>query len=616
MKSLAFIDQWMDNIQRSKQQARTFGLLCFFMSFHLSVNAQAPDFGHMLPPEDVTSPVFQLQQHYPKQQPEVDPELKKLFSINVKQAPKEYLDQLFVYVYERYLKTNEAKTNVEGFVVDVPFSNTADPQWFHAPWLHWGAEGREGFSGLVRQQRIPAGHLADTQRDETSAYSLSLYNPVAAWVLGQVWVPGMPPKLDYFQQRSGFPVGSVMIKTLWVPLNQKQVPALENPLQRRAFLAAEDLPGIKASYPGQRLESQVSLLEVAVMVRDPRVNDSSGWVFANFQYDGRNVRQPSWHHLKPVGLMWGNDPNQSMAVEPNSGRSSSLTQTYLVPRDERPLVRSGWGGRLSSATYHEDTSCQSCHSTAQYPELASQTPLLDTPVGTEAAPIAWMKWFRNYPRGIAFDQGSAIPLDYSMGVLHGFQNYMAFADLYLQGRYAAQYPNRFMQRRTAVEADSVVREKQESSELSNEKIFGDIKAEDWSYFVEQPQQESDGHVPVGEKALSDELAIENHPVEADIEVDRANDVDASEETPSLSEQDAMEVESEEEPRSTSKEDSANLMPDTTKDQREPGFIWQALKARLQQGSDSPVEHESQQSEDNQQDSSETDGALHSLPGPR
>jgi hypothetical protein len=410
--------------------------LCLLWPF-VCHSVQMPDFGHMLPPEEVNTQVFTLNQNYPKVLVEMPEEVSSLLSINVVENPDLYLETLTEYVRKQLVTQLQLPKAITEQMPEV--EERVDNQWFHAPWLHWGADGREGFSGLVRMSPIPKSHLDDHQ-PLTSAYSLSLYNHRAAWVFGKVWSEKEAPRLSVFQVSSGFPVGSVMLKTLWVPLDERFVPSLQTGIRKTAFVAAEDLPGVEISFPGQRLATEVRLLEVDVMVRDARVDSSGGWVFASWQYDGRGQSVSTVEQLKPIGLMWGNDPNQQQAVLPPQGVSPSLKQSFMVSMDQRPINKNGWGGRLSSVVYDKDTSCQSCHATAQYPQLSTFTPGIDPPESADQAPLAWMKWFKNYPRGVAFDPGQALSLDYSHGLLRGFQNYLAFVDLYYQGRYAAQYP--------------------------------------------------------------------------------------------------------------------------------------------------------------------------------
>ena len=44
--------------------------------------------------------------------------------------------------------------NIRGGDVDGDFdlfANSIGRDWFHAPWQHWGGNGREGYHGLIRE---------------------------------------------------------------------------------------------------------------------------------------------------------------------------------------------------------------------------------------------------------------------------------------------------------------------------------------------------------------------------------------------------------------------------------------------------------------------------------
>jgi hypothetical protein len=143
------------------------------------------------------------------------------------------------------------------------------------------------------------------------------------------------------------------------------------------------------------------------------VNDTTGWVFATFIYDGRNQGNSPYANLRPVGLMWGDDPGFGPA---QAQQGAKPTETNLYGPTKTIMRHYGWLGRLNGPVDNPTSSCLSCHSTAQWPLAATMTPT-NTPAGSSA----WMQWFRNIPAGQPFSAGSA-SLDYSLQLATGLQN--------------------------------------------------------------------------------------------------------------------------------------------------------------------------------------------------
>src|ERR1044072_1136184 len=92
------------------------------------INNNFPD-AHDLPPAGWTGPVFKLSQDYPDTMPAADVRPWEKFDPRTQYL--EYLNAVRDYGYEGNVEVN--------FVVQ----NNAVRKWYHAPWLHYGNNGRE-----------------------------------------------------------------------------------------------------------------------------------------------------------------------------------------------------------------------------------------------------------------------------------------------------------------------------------------------------------------------------------------------------------------------------------------------------------------------------------------
>jgi hypothetical protein len=163
-------------------------------------------------------------------------------------------------------------------------------------------------------------------------------------------------------------------------------------------------------------------------------------VFTTLVYDSR-VPGDAWDKMIPLGAQWGNDPQATQPGQP-------LTENWNNPN--APLYATqtlGWGGRLSGPNdgarnniaingkvllNEPDSSCMSCHSTAQWnspqhkmvtfllPSFATNSPPGFQLCGNNGQPdpngsnicspavasTAWMKWFQNRPGTQPMDMGS------------------------------------------------------------------------------------------------------------------------------------------------------------------------------------------------------------------
>ncbi|MFI5137521.1 MAG: hypothetical protein ACHQIM_06815 [Sphingobacteriales bacterium] len=389
-------------------------------------NVPFPDFGFMEP--GYQGVVFKLSQDYPDTLSTAP--LPDFFKIDYKKDWRKYLDSVKSYCF---------KGNTE---VDFRVENNKLRKWYHMPWQHYGKNGREGFHGLTQEAPVKPYQLAPTQTIDTSgAIAVGLYNDVAAYTIGQVWKDHYNP--DSLHNVS-FKNGAVLFKLLFVTLPEKniaqQVPFLDNGIWWDAYAATN------FKKPYNRHRAKVVLIQMDIMVRDD--NAPNGWVFGNFQYNGKLNHPNKWDNLIPVGIMWGEDPTDTTnASNPRPTKTiinPNLKETIINPdTKELPATHLGWNSRLNGPVDNPMSSCYSCHSTAESPELTPQSPLfLDSaerakyPVGSPA----WMQWFRNLKCGVPFDP-DAKSMDFSLQLASSI-SYFNLWKATQSGLFASSYPNK------------------------------------------------------------------------------------------------------------------------------------------------------------------------------
>lgn len=137
--------------------------------------------------------------------------------------------------------------------------------------------------------------------------------------------------------------GTVFAKLLFTdaPQGRDHIPFLENPLQWTAYITPTFFP--TGSQPVQRVVGKVNLLQMDIAVRDARADAPglTGWVFGTFVYNGRLNKPNKFMNLVPLGLMWGNDPenriNKTDPFPPVHTRvNKDLLQSVIFDTPELP----------------------------------------------------------------------------------------------------------------------------------------------------------------------------------------------------------------------------------------------------------------------------------------
>lgn len=338
------------------------------------------------PPAGWTGQVFKLKQDYPQTLPPTGS--RPWTSISFKTKPNDYMKAVLAYALEG---------NKE---VDFVVQNNTVRGWYHAPWMHAGAAGREFMRGLTRERSSRPGELHPSQTGTFENWAVSVYNPRGGYTLGRVWKDPDSPNPAVAK----FPVGAVSVKLIFTEAPVSQVPYLAGSVEWQADIN-------RANNAGPR--PTLRLLQVDVAVRDSRATSTTGWVFGTFVYDGNAPGATPWDRLVPVGLMYGNDPTK---VRTNQALAESKINAGLqIPQ------HLGFEKRLNGPVDNPRSSCLSCHSTAQInTNLSRQSRDAIPPANASLATLKL--YFRNIKSGVPFDAG-ALSLDYSLQLQNGIANW-------------------------------------------------------------------------------------------------------------------------------------------------------------------------------------------------
>ena len=413
---------------RYRVTATAVGLLCLSVVFAVGVRWSAaageddkpyvdqhfPDFGFLPPPTEYKGRVFTLSQKYPKTEPSAAqrPEFMK---IDFKEHWREYLLAAQDYCF---------KDNVQGGDIanDFDAALRANPTWFHVPWQHATPQGREGVHGLTKEAPVHPQQLAISQTyTGGQMYAVGIYNVFGGYTIGKVWADKEHPDPKGIR----FPVGTVVMKVLFTDVPPDQVPSLTNPLLWNAYVTEN----YKSS---NRVFKEMALVQMDLMVRDDRA--PHGWVFGNYQYNGKTNHKNKWKNLVPLGIQWGNDPELNDGTwgeytnpVPAITRWNPNLKETIINHDaaELPPTHLGWNGRLNGPADNYLSSCMSCHMTAQAPAKSPMSPLFFPPAQVPAvASKEWMRWFQNMNCGERFDADKPTSsTDFSLQLAASLQNF-------------------------------------------------------------------------------------------------------------------------------------------------------------------------------------------------
>jgi hypothetical protein len=307
-----------------------------------------PDSHDQVPPSWRGS-VFRLSQQFPATDPSraTPAPTYPWQQIDFRTQPAQYIKAVYDYVQEG---------NRE---VDWVVQNNAVRTWYHAPWMHYGDNGREFVRGLTRERTTPApaqagtGELGPQQTTCAQNWAVGFLNAPGGYVLGQVWA-----NLDVPDPvKALFPEGTVAAKLLFTALPVEQAPYLNGTLEWDANINTLFAGDTSCNFSNGRRVQKVRLLQMDLAIRDSRANETTGWVFATYSYDGSRGGAGWWERMVPVGVMWGNDPSLDRAAFDAGKR---VTQSWINP-DLRTPQHLGFLGRLNGPVDNPRSACLSCH---------------------------------------------------------------------------------------------------------------------------------------------------------------------------------------------------------------------------------------------------------------
>jgi hypothetical protein len=327
--------------------------------------------------------VFRLSQSYPSYAPVED---HPWAAFDPKAQPDSYLWSILRYFFEGNLRSDQ----------ELSFDPAFNPVriWYHAPWQSVGLNGREFIHGLTRERVSLPGELHQLQRRTWNNYAVGFYNSIGALTIGMVWKNHGQPDVT----AALMPEGTVAAKLLFTTAPVAEVPYLSGAPEWSGFVYS-DVNNPTPAPNDSRSIIPLRLLQIDVAVKDSRVADTTGWVFGTFVYGSGPGGTPGghgWANVAPVGLMWGNQLQESKV-------NLQVKMPHL-----------GYQGRLNGPVDNPVSSCLSCHSTGQAPQkslipAAGQDPAL---------------WFRNLRSGQPFTP-DGISTDYSLQLSFGISNFRA-----------------------------------------------------------------------------------------------------------------------------------------------------------------------------------------------
>jgi len=374
-----------------------------------------PDFGFLPPPTEYKGRVFTLSQKYPKTEPNAASR-PEFLRIDFKEHWRDYLLAAQDYCFQDNVQGGDLANDFDAALREAP-------AWFHVPWQHYTPNGREGVHGLTKEAPVQSQQLAISQTYKGGQmYAVGLYNAFGGYTIGKVWADKEHPNSKDIR----FPIGTVVMKVLFTDVPTDQVPSLANPLLWKAY--------VTENYGSTtRVFKEMALVQMDLMVRDDRA--PFGWVFGNYQYNGKTNHTNKWKNLVPLGIQWGNDPELNDGtwgeftnpVPVITRRNPNLKQTIINPDDsELPPTHLGWNGRLNGPADNYLSSCMSCHMTAEAPAKSPMSPLFfPTPAQVpQVGSKEWMRWFQNMKCGERFDTDkSTSSTDFSLQLAASVQNF-------------------------------------------------------------------------------------------------------------------------------------------------------------------------------------------------
>jgi len=346
--------------------------------------AAFPD-AHDVPPSGWTGPVFKLSQAYPVSLPNLEPLSKRKWrQFDFKkptEAPK-YLQAVLDYCMEGNTPNN--------------FNDIGQNpvrKWYHAPWLHSTASGREFIHGMTKERASRPGELGAAQTSQFDNWAVGFYNARGGYTIGQVWKDPTHPD----PSKAKFASNVVTCKLLFTTAPVSQAPFLEGSLEWDGDINRQSGTGARP---------KLRLLQLDVAVKDNRANSTVGWVFGTFQYEKDASTSPDWwKHMVPVGLMWGSDVTNVLA-------NHAPTQQWINTSRGQQL-HLGFRGLLNGPIDNPRASCTGCHGFAQINRINAPIPSIPNIPAANASDTSITRYFTNIKSATPLS-GDYYSVDYSL----------------------------------------------------------------------------------------------------------------------------------------------------------------------------------------------------------
>lgn len=341
--------------------------------------------------------------------------------ISFRHAPERYLQAVLDYALEGQ--------DLEHF----DLSKNRIRRWYHMPWLGWGRYAREYIHGLTRGRDFAPRELSVQQTHCRQNWAIAFYNDVGGAMLREVWGRGgRAPRFDSLP----FLLNTVAVKLVFTQADAKDDPLLQGAPELQVAIDDNSQVNVDgcstldsaANGRSSRKPTMLRLLQVDLAVREQRASYKTGWVFGSYRFDATLPGSDPWKKLRPIGLMWGNDPQ---LTDDLAAKGSKPMQSVVLMQAPGGGTL-GRGGRMNGVADNRQSACSSCHMAAQWPTVS---PML--------APADWTEarcWFRNidgrYPFGFAPGQqegcgdptslGRTRPLDFSLQLAIASRNWADF----------------------------------------------------------------------------------------------------------------------------------------------------------------------------------------------
>jgi hypothetical protein len=384
--------------------------------------------GQLPPGKDYSGPLFALSAGWPTDPPAplADPPWRKAIGdgpITVANAS----------AYAAALKRAVAR-NARALLMDYKSWDAAKAGWYNEPWL---GGLREAIHGTYPAGEFgPAIFPGTGLRATFNTHVLTYYDARAAYTLYHFWgAQAMTPTLA--TENAQFVDGAISVKAAVFASTDPKMPrdwwdAMKGSEVWPLYIPVGDgaTPQVWPGYVAQ----------FDIIVKDVKSAPKTGWVFMTLVYDA-DAPGDFWDKMVPLGVQWGNDPQAGKDGDP-------LIENWNNPAAPKYSKQTlGWGGRLTGPNdggrndiavagkvirNAPDSSCMSCHSTAQWniaqhrmtsfllPSFETSTPPgfqlcgddgKPNPNGTNICSPApgspdWMKWFQNRPGDQPMDAGS------------------------------------------------------------------------------------------------------------------------------------------------------------------------------------------------------------------